>query len=285
MFVIVAFLHGLLALSLYMAFAWIMSTLREHVKLELVIDNGRPWVHSGLDQLPANVIQLVSANEALTALHHYLSQQSVSIFSYAVGAGILWIISLHLSSRKARRARIVKCLAEQEPTHHIPAPPSSTRQANDPKIHNLPETPVRHGATPNSIGADSSPSAIGRNVNDRTGRLSTPEYQTPFNPKRNFSGLAQTASVSYATLQRNGVLSPDGTPTKKYSPDSRKGNGQEISQVYDSPTRTWGNMKSSISRAKGIERQAGGLEMRWVQDRDGGRVQQFSAAEEKWKVP
>ena len=192
---------------------------------------------------------------------------------------------MHLSSRKVRRARIVQDLAEQELTHHIPAPPLSTRQANDINILNPLETPVRHGATPNGVDADSPPSGIGKNVNERTRRLFTPGYQTPFNSKRNFSCLAQTASVSYATLQRNGVLSPDGTPTKKYSPDSRKANGQEISQVYDSPTRTWGNMKSSISRAKGIERQAGGLEMRWVQDRDGGRVQQFSAAEEKWKVP
>ena len=278
---IVTSVQNSLALIMCMTFVWVMLTLRKPVKLELVIDNGRPWVRSGLDQLPASITQLVSANEALAALYHYFCQKPTFMFLYAIGASILWIISSHLSSRKARRARIVQRLTEQGPTHHIPAPPSSTRQANDPKIHNLPETPVRHGATPNSIGADSSPSAIGRNVNDRTGRLSTPEYQTPFNPKRNFSGLAQTASVSYATLQRNGVLNPDGTPTKKYSPDSRKGNSQEISQVYDSPTRTWGNMKSSASGAEGIECQAGGLEMRWVQDRDGGPVQQFSAAKEK----
>ena len=284
MFTIVTFLQGLLASIMCMAFTWTMSTLRGYAKLELVIDDGRPWVQSGLDQLPVSIIQLVSTNEALAALYHYLCQQPVSMFLYAIGASIFWIISSHLSSWKVRRARIVQRLTQQGPTHHVPAPPSSTRQANDPKISNPLETPVRHGATPNSVDADSSPSAIGKNVNDRTGRLSTPGYQTPFNPKRNFSGFVQTASVSYDTLQRNGVLSPDGTPTKKYSPDSRKGNGQEISQVYDSPTRTWGNMKSSISRAKGIERQAG-LEMRWVQDRDGGRVQQFSAAEEKWKVP
>lgn len=268
-----------------MAFAWIMSILRKPVKLELVIDDGRPWVQSGLDQLPVSIIQLVSTNEALVALYHYLCQQPVSMFLYAIGASIFWIISSHLSSWKVRRARIVQRLAEEEPTHHIPAPPSSTRQANDPKIPNPLETPVRHGATPNGVDADNPTSGIGKNVNDRTGRFSTPGYQTPFNPKRNFSGLTQTASVSYNTLQRNGVLNPDGMPTRKYSPDSRKGNGQEISQVYDSPTRTWGNMKTSVSGTKGIERQAGGLEMRWVQDRDGGRVQQFSAAMEKWKAP
>ncbi|KAL1607323.1 hypothetical protein SLS59_002288 [Nothophoma quercina] len=285
MFTIVTFLQGLLASIMCMTFTWIMSNLREYAKLELVIDDGRPWVQSGLDQLPVSIIQLVSTNEALAALYHYLCQQPVSMFLYAIGASIFWIISSHLSSQKARRARIVQRLTEQGPTHHVPTPPSSTRQANDSKIPNLPETSVRHGVTPNGVEADSPPSGIGKNVNDRTGRLFTPGYRTPFNPKRNFSGLAQAASVNYDTLQRNGVLNPDGMPTKKYSPDSRKGNGREISQVYDSPTRTWGNMKSSVNGAKSIERQAGGLEMRWVQDRDGGRVQQFSAAKEKWKAP
>lgn len=55
---------------------------------------------------------------------------------------------------------------------------------------------------------------------DRTGRISTPGYQTPFSKSSHaqiFSSLAKVAPVSYDALQETGMLAPDGTPTKKWS--------------------------------------------------------------------
>ena len=79
------------------------------------------------------------------------------------------------------------------------------------------------------------------------------------------------------------MLNLDGTPIKKYSPGSRKDNSMSL--VYYSPMRTWGNKKSSVNGSKEVRCQAEGAEVHWVEDRNGGRAQQFPAAKGKWKAP
>jgi hypothetical protein len=136
----------------------------------------------------------------------------------------------------------------------MPHPSSSAHQANNANDSPTPATPGFRGTTlhPDSTDLNRYPSlvdnhvpfGIGKNLDNRTGRLSTSGYQIPFITQRNFSGLTKSAPVSYDTLQRNGMLNLDGTPTRKYSPGSREDN--RMSPVYDSPTRTWGNKKSLV---------------------------------------
>ncbi|KAF2471447.1 uncharacterized protein BDR25DRAFT_314016 [Lindgomyces ingoldianus] len=62
----------------------------------------------------------------------------------------------------------------------------------------------------------------------RTGRLSTPGYQTPVPTaflKRDFSSMARLAPEGYKTLQQYGMLDENGTPTKKMV-EKYRGDGQ-----------------------------------------------------------
>ncbi|KAF2793602.1 hypothetical protein K505DRAFT_417687 [Melanomma pulvis-pyrius CBS 109.77] len=62
------------------------------------------------------------------------------------------------------------------------------------------------------------PTLVRHPTEHRTGRVSTPGYQTPFAntfKTHDFSILARNAPETYATLRGTGMLNKDGTPTKK----------------------------------------------------------------------
>ena len=208
--------------------------------------------------------KFISSNEMFAHWLNHPYRQPISLFSIFIGLSIIWTIKSYFSSwreRCAAAARTTSKLAPQEAANPNSRASQSAPQTVDCKTMSPPETPVRHEVTPFFAGSDSNdspstigvhvPFGIGKHVDGRTGRVSTPEYQTPFidnSDQRNFSALAKTAPSSYNTLQQNCILNEDGTPTKKYGPDSRKGDNRALgsrktSSVYDSPTRTWGNKK------------------------------------------
>ncbi|KAF9701291.1 hypothetical protein EKO04_000202 [Ascochyta lentis] len=264
-----------------MAFGWLMPTYRKPLWIETV-------VHDGLCQSQAHVDWLIGNSDMLTQWQHHLHRQPASIFFIVISMSVLWIFVSYLSSWKHQR--VVQTPAPQGPSALTSPPPSSSPpQASNKNVTPPNESPVRPvmiATAPRLAGTSSNVPSLqsDHHLAKRTGLVSTPGYQTPLvtNPgKLNFSGLSKAAPVSYDTLQRNGILNQDGTPTKKYSHGLGKGqkislDDEEAVYPYDSPTRTWGRPKQSPQIMKEVQRQAEGVKALWVDDPDDGRVQHFS---------
>lgn len=161
-----------------------------------------------------------------------------------------------------------------------------------PNARLLPQTPLRPELIPAINGADANgpPSVTGNhalfvvadNIGDRTGRVSTPGYQTPFVDnlnRRNFSDLAKTAPVSYDTLQRNGFLDTAGTPARKYSSAAHnKRRSSYDEELYSQSEEVIGNLDRSAVRFEEVQRPAEGVKAQWAENKSDVRVQHSSAA-------
>ncbi|KAJ4341332.1 hypothetical protein N0V95_007243 [Ascochyta clinopodiicola] len=264
-----------------MAFGWLMPVHREPSWIETIVDEG-------LYQLQAHIDRLTSINDMTTKWKHRVLHQPTSVFFTIIGVSILWILLSQLSSW--RYQCVVETLVPRE-SSGLTSPGSSTILLRVDKKNTLPtnENVVHRVLNPPTYRSAGIEMNVSRLRNDYpivecTGRVPTPGNQTPFfaSPnKQNFSALAETAPISYDTLQRNGILARDGTPTKKYSPGLVKGKklalgDEEAVDPYDTLTRTSRRSKQSPRATEKIQRQTKGVKALWVDDPDDVRVQHFS---------
>jgi hypothetical protein len=169
--------------------------------------------------------KLVSVYDAFL---HWLgdsqNQTTVPFLATAVVSFVWYGISMVCSCRARSSARQTTHLATSEQTSLETPQPNvliTTPSVDTPDMHR----PTAAYGRLVAINSRTSPNNNAYDLDERTGRVSSPEYQTPFvanSIMHNFSGLAKTAPISYDTLIRNGILNSDGTPTKKYSPDTLK---------------------------------------------------------------
>lgn len=108
--------------------------------------------------------------------------------------------------------------------HLFPTPPMATSMATPAsKSFSTLEAPPSTAIEPSF---HQRPTA---NTGPRTGRISTPGFQTPFSKqmptgllgRNHYAELRTTAPENFATLQQIGLLDEDGTPTKKMLQDQR----------------------------------------------------------------
>jgi hypothetical protein len=253
-----------------MAHVWQMPVYREPTSLEIMIHNLLGQTQESFEQCINSVI---NSNDTLAYWWNHPHRRPIFVLSIVLEAITICLVISSIATRKmlrAQAAQLVSQPASQGMKTHTQAPlRKSTRSTESP-----PETPVPRKPThTNDFEPSGTPSMgthllfnIGKKVDSRTGRVSTPGSQPPFvdrTGRRNFSGLSKTAPVSYCTLQRNGLLDAEGTPTEKFSPATSKGGSdtpveEEYVRVYDSPTRSWGNVKRS-KVLKEAQRRADGV--------------------------
>ena len=254
--------HDLTKMGLH----WSMPVYREPLWIKTLVNDS-------FLRLQTNVALLTSGNDTFPHWLHDLQRHYLYGFSVTFGIGIILTALSYLSSWRHRRIAASQTVqAQLEPSStSFQASSSSSSLQQISHGNTTPLTPPPHG--PMSTGSRVSPPKVDKYLNSCT--VSTSEHRTPFvrDPsQRNFSGLAKTAPVSYDTLQRNGMLNLDGTPTKKCSPGSSKsalGSNRE-DHFYDGPTE--------------VPHQVNGQVVHWIDDRNGGRLHQFSAAKGKWKA-
>ncbi|CAO2648249.1 Nn.00g075160.m01.CDS01 [Neocucurbitaria sp. VM-36] len=207
----------------FILFKWLMPKNRKPLWLEVTFNN---YLKSITEHLSQQVRD--------TPLEYWLLHpegQVGTLFMTVILVAISWMIMLEYSSRAAHR------VASPTATH------AKHAKVQDPKHiqkHSRPKTPpvdydnFSPGATPfmrrlappghrpTNAHLVVSPYHIARPLGtpNRSNRVTNLGFQTPSSRptrSRNFSGLAEAAPVSYDTLQETGMLSSDGTPTKKWS--------------------------------------------------------------------
>ncbi|KAF2243274.1 hypothetical protein BU26DRAFT_114831 [Trematosphaeria pertusa] len=108
--------------------------------------------------------------------------------------------------------------------HAIVEDIAQTEMADSTTPFQTPFQPAPSTPHPHHFSSPSAPATTNLDVSTihvhqhRTGRVSTPGYQTPFADafaNRDFSVLQKYAPETYAVLQEKGLLNKDGTPTKK----------------------------------------------------------------------
>lgn len=244
-----------------MVYGWSLPVYRETVWLEELTNQGCIWAQ-------CKVMEVTSKIETLM---HWLDDSHfdcVITFTVLIGISLGWILCSFISSWKTHRSAATQGIITEPSEAYVEAPafaPSLTSQSTISITTPPPKTPIKHehattthadktppNDSPSNIGKHH-PFGIGKRINDRTGRISTPGYQTPFlngSSSRNFSYLRKNAPLSYDMLQRNGFLDEEGTPTKKYRSTVRREAaqaGDEVESVYDSPTKSWGNRRRRAS--------------------------------------
>ena len=183
-----------------------------------------------------------------------------------MGVIIIWLVKSSIAIRRALKAHSLS-QNEIKTTTHAPSARESTTGNGSP-----PGTPQRRRTTqaladneesdsPSEIGAHV-PFGIGKTVHGRTGRVSTPGYQTPtpyFDnaSQKKFSDLSKKAPTNYQTLRQNGWLDAAGTPTKKATAilgmrNNAVTDDDEYVQVFGSPTRSYGRVKKSKLTSKEV---------------------------------
>ncbi|KZM24545.1 uncharacterized protein EKO05_0008655 [Ascochyta rabiei] len=270
-----------------MALGWLMLVHWEPPGIETMVDDG-------LCQLQVHIDRFVSISGMTTQWKHRVLHQPASVFVIVIGVSILWIVLSHLSSW--RHQHVVQAPATQESSSltslESSSPPPRANNKNTSPTSNDIVRIVLTTAVHRPAGPSLNVSYL-RNGNHtvvRTSCVSNPESQTPLVAnlsKQNFLALAETAPVSYDTLQRNGILNRDGTLTKKYSPGLGKGkklalDDKEAVGSYDSPTATSGRPKQSPRTTKEVHCQAEYVKALWVDDPDDELVQHLSPAKGKW---
>lgn len=173
-----------------------MLVYRQLLWIETVVDDG-------LLLLGAEVPRIVGTENTLLNWLNHLHLHPASFFLILIGVSVIWMAVSYYSSWKQQRT----------------AASSMIRAIND-------TARASHQTTLHLDGSNSNISST--QVCTDLGHFSTAKRQTSVvtsSGGRNFSGLARIAPVSYNTLQRNGMLYPDGTPTKNYSPGSKKRSG------------------------------------------------------------
>lgn len=185
---------------------WSRPVYREMVPLEEVIDDVLHWPQYG-------ITHVIYENEVLAPYCKHISLFTVtiaiSIICIIRSTFIIWNLERTITAQKAQESALVHTYSPPHPTNANATPsPSTPYQRKTSTIQLLSNAYASQAATDMPF-----------RLSNRTGRLSTPGYQTPFNDTsspRNFSHLERDAPVSYDTLKRDGMLNADGTPTKKY---------------------------------------------------------------------
>lgn len=225
--------------------------------------------------------QLSNTNRLLSHCLKLPAYNYITTFTCIIGVSIFWIVYLYFSSWKTERAAAVQKALQGFPKATATLSPSGRAIDAGNKDDPTPEIPVHpHSSThrnmsnssPSTIG-DHFPFGIGESSNGRTGRVSTPGYQTPFvssSGQRCYSHLKGIAPVTYATLRQDGVLEEDGTPTRKLIAAVYE-DKIDTKKVYNSPTRSWRDRKDMPEKV---------VEASWMTDEDDARVQHFSPP--KW---
>lgn len=252
-----------------------------------------------LRQIRETLDHLIDSNEMLANLLNHPHRQRLSVLTIMIWIGTIWMAYSNIASWRALRNEAAQMASQPAVQKHISSahassscqPTANTGSPQETPVQRKPFPPLKGNVTNGSSSATGNRASfgfgVGKHVDGRTDRVSTPGYQTPLAnmpSRRNFSGLLETAPLSYDTLQRNGLLDAEGTPTKKYSPNSLAQDEEEYVQVYDSPTKSWGNIKRSKNGSKEVQRRAVGVEGCLVENWDGGQLQHFLAAKGEWKA-
>lgn len=217
-----------------------MPVHREPLLIETLVDDG-------LGRLKLAISQVIRANDALPHWLNDLERLYLHGFSIGFGIGIIWIFISYVSSWRYRH------IATSQKAEVVEQSDESSSAAG----HATSSQPLDNNAATTTQAKPQFERMFGtkwkgffsknhNQVHERTGRVSSPGYQTPFtvrSSKQDFSGLAKTAPICYDTLQRNGMLNQDGTPTKKYTSDLSKrsslAGGEVVGEFhYDSPIKT-----------------------------------------------
>ncbi|KAF2878278.1 hypothetical protein BDV95DRAFT_589237 [Massariosphaeria phaeospora] len=106
-----------------------------------------------------------------------------------------------------------------------------------------PRTPQPHSSVPTTTATTTTAASAFAKDGNRTGRVSTPDYQTPYAGTAtsgyldDYSQLKLKAPLSFETLQKSGMLNADGTPTKKMMESRNKRISTAASGLssYESP--------------------------------------------------
>ncbi|KAJ8113836.1 hypothetical protein OPT61_g4126 [Boeremia exigua] len=209
------------SLSVYSQLVWLGTFINDFI-LQMIL------------QMQAKADHVINSNYMLSK---WLSSSPCGLVSEVtafIAVGIIGVVLLCFSSWKIKRASAaLKASQDLQPTAHAHASRADS-QPNDATATPPPATPIPRKQANSSASTVSSSGS------------STSSSSSPSNPsQRNFSHLAQDAPVSYATLQRDGVLDAVGTPTKKYSPARKSGS------PGFSPTRIWGHDGSTGSSPYG----------------------------------
>ncbi|KAF1844908.1 uncharacterized protein K460DRAFT_405186 [Cucurbitaria berberidis CBS 394.84] len=208
---------------------WLMPRYRQPVWLDVIINNFLNSVTGYLTRLLRD-----------TPLEYWLldSQgQFGTLFVSVILVALIWLISLEYS---AQAENPVASSVSTEATHdnvHGPGeiqeqpapvtlPSDDIARTPSPVRASIMRSFARPDHRPTNAHLEISPFRTARPLGDpdRTGRITTPGYQTPFGKpthSQDFSSLAEKAPVSYKTLKENGMLHPDGTPTKKWTVSRR----------------------------------------------------------------
>ncbi|KAH6642741.1 hypothetical protein C7974DRAFT_372623 [Boeremia exigua] len=265
-----------------MNFAWFQSIYQQSDWLEKVIDGLRcvkdkvvPMATTFVRDMVAKIVPVVTffAEEAQGKFYSFVGENEklMDWLQYNLALvftviGLMLMLASHFSSWKTTRATAAQkekpkllgsrtasmddaisqaynAVSPRHTTPSWPSPPSSTTTLTPPST---PAHTTPTAATSASTFKYYTPYTINRNLSCLP---STPGPQTPSN--RTFSHLAHTAPASYHTLQRNGVLNADGTPSKKFALGKHKEHEKtETQAVYESPTESWGNLRRIRQRQR-----------------------------------
>jgi len=246
---------------------WQMPVYREPEWLETMIHDFLSQVQELLEQLMHSCVR---SNELLAYWwepHH----RPAFVLLIILGMILIWLIMSNIATQRALQAHAAS-KDNAKTTVSAPSICKATVSSRSP-----PETPERRRAaqalnddegngSPSAIGTHV-PFGIGKTVDGRTGRVSTPGYRTPFAKnagRHNFAYLAKDTPDSYYTLRQKHMLDAVGTPTKKGMVilgvrDRAATDDDEHVQVFDSPTRSYGRVKKSKLAPKEVQRQAEGV--------------------------
>lgn len=217
-----------------------MPVHREPLLIETLVDDG-------LGRLKSAISQVIRANDALPHWLNDLERLYLHGFSIGFGIGIIWIFISYVSSwgyRRIATSQKAKVVGKTDDSSSAAGHVTSSQPFDNNATSTTQEKTALERIFGNKWKVSSSKNH--HQVHERTGRVSSPGYQTPFtvrSSKQDFSGLAKTAPICYDTLQRNGMLNQDGTPTKKYTSDLSKRSSLAGGEVvgdfhYDSPIKT-----------------------------------------------
>ncbi|KAF1926778.1 uncharacterized protein M421DRAFT_93687 [Didymella exigua CBS 183.55] len=200
---------------------WQMPVDREPTSLEIMTNDDIRQIQETFDHL-------VNSNDLLLRSWTHPDHQALCWITVVFCIIATWLVYSHIVTWREFKAQATQMASLQKKVNNDTHAASSHQTIGN--AHSPPKTPVQPRSMPSAsdTGKDNSllitgnhvPFGVGKIIDGRTGRVSTPGYQTPFvdnSDQYNFSGLAKTAPVSFDTLQRNGLLDTEGTPTRKYS--------------------------------------------------------------------
>lgn len=251
---------------------WQMPMHREPTSFEILTHDFLRQVQEYSEQLLNSTL---GPNETLEYWWNHPHRRPMCLLSIIFAIITIWLIISSIATRRALQAHVAS--QEDITTDTKTNAQSPTTRKSTVNTGLTPEISRRLRETQalDKNGKGSPSSAIGthvlfgidKTVDGRTGRVSTPKYQTLYAnnaEQRSFSGLAIYAPANYFTLQQNGVLDAAGTPTRKFSALLSKKfhavtDEEGYVQVFDSPTWSYGRVKKSKVAPKEVQHQGEGI--------------------------